>query len=58
MKVYFEFKEYVGVYNEMTGFLTVTNVFTKDAFTTTYANKYSAKRGFKRIVSEMRAKEV
>lgn len=58
MKVYFEFKGYVGVYSEETGFLTVTNVFTNDEFTTTYANKYTAKRGFKRIVSEMRAKEV
>lgn len=58
MKAYFEFKEYLGEYDEMTGFLKVTNVFTNDVFTRTYANKYTAKRGFKSIVSAMRAREV
>lgn len=58
MKVHFEFKEYFGEYDDMTGFLTVTNVYTGDVFTktyATYANKYTAKRGFERIVRNMRA---
>lgn len=52
MKVYFERKQYVGEYDEMTGFLSVTNVYTGDVYTCTYANKYTAKRGFERIVSD------
>lgn len=58
MKVYFNFKEYIGEYDEMTGFLTVTNAYSNDVFTKSYANKYTAKCGFERIVSEMRAKEM
>lgn len=57
MKVYFERKQYVGEYDEMTGFLSVKNVYTGNVYTQTYANKYSAKRGFERIVSDRLARE-
>lgn len=57
MKVYFNFKEYIGEYDEMTGFLTVTNAYSNDVFTKSYANKYTAKRGFERVVADMRATE-
>lgn len=57
MKVFFEFKHYLGEYDEMTGFLYVKNVYTNDVYARTYANKYSAKRGFERVVRYMCAKE-
>ena len=57
MKVFFEFKHYLGEYDEMTGFLYVKNVYTNDVYARTYANKYSAKRGFERVVIAMSAME-
>ena len=57
MTVYFEFKEYRGVYDEMTGFLKVTNAYYNDVYIKSYANKYTAKRGFENIVRYRRATE-
>lgn len=41
----------------MTGFLYVKNVYTNDVYARTYANKYSAKCGFERVVRDMCARE-
>lgn len=57
MKVYFERKNYLGEYDEEIGVLYVKNVYTNDVYARTYANKYSAKRGFERIVSYRLAME-
>ena len=57
MKTYFEHKHYLGEYDETTGFLYVKNVYTNDVYARTYVNKYSAKRGFERIVSYRLATE-
>ena len=53
MKTFFDNKEYLGEYNENTGVLTVTNVFTDTEVSKPYASKYTAKRGFERIVRKM-----
>lgn len=37
--------------------MTVTNAYSNDVFTKSYANKYTAKRGFERVVADMRATE-
>ena len=50
---YFDHKEYLGEYNENTGKLTVTNLYTDTEVSKNYANKYSAKRGFEHIVRKM-----
>lgn len=52
-QVFFDKLQYTGEYNEMSGKLIVTNVFTDDTVTHHYANKYTAKRGFERIVRRM-----
>lgn len=57
MKVYFAIKQYIGEYDEMTGFLYVKNVYANSVYARTYANRYSAKRGFERIVAVMQATE-
>ena len=49
----FDHRQYIGEYNEMSGILTVTNVYTDKTVQRKYANKYSAKRGFERIVAKM-----
>lgn len=41
-----------GTYNTMTGILYVTTCYTSEIVFKHYANKYNAKRGFKRIVRE------
>ena len=50
---YFEHKEYLGEYNENTGRLTVTNIYTGADVSKQYASKYTAQRGFERIVRKM-----
>ncbi len=52
-RYFFDKLQYTGEYNEMSGKLIVTNVFTDDTVTHHYANKYTAKRGFERIVRMM-----
>ena len=52
-KVFFDHLQYEGEYDEMSGLLTVTNVFTDKTVSKHYANKYTAKRGFERIVRKM-----
>ena len=53
MKTYFDYKQYIGEYNEMTSTLTVTNVYTDEEVNKTYSSKYTAKRGFECIVRKM-----
>lgn len=55
MKTYFDHKQYIGEYNEMTGALTVTNAYTGEIYIKSYSSKYTAKRGFERIVRMLRA---
>lgn len=52
-QVFFDKLQYTGEYNEMSDKLIVTNVFTDVTVTHHYANKYTAKRGFERIVRMM-----
>lgn len=52
-EIYFDHKQYIGEYNEMSGILTVTNLYTDKMAQRKYADKYSAKRGFERIVAKM-----
>ena len=55
MKAYFDYKQYIGEYNEMTSTLTVTNVYTDEEVNKKYSSKYAAKRGFERIVRMLSA---
>ena len=57
MKTFFDHKDYLGEYNENTGVLTVTNAFTDAEVSKQYASKYTAQRGFERIVRKMMANE-
>lgn len=52
-KVFFDHLQYAGEYYEMSGKLTVINVYTGAEVSKQYANKYTAKRGFERIVRQM-----
>ena len=56
-KVFFDHLQYDGEYDEMSGKLTVTNVFTDAEVSKQYANKYTAKKGFERIVRQMMENE-
>lgn len=56
-KVFFGFLQYDGEYDEMSGKLTVFNVYTGEEVSKQYANKYTAKVGFMRIVRKMMANE-
>lgn len=53
MKVNFDYKQYLGVYNKTAGILTVINVYTYEKVSKKYSSKYTAKRGFERIVRKM-----
>jgi hypothetical protein len=50
---YFDNEEYHGEYNENSGTLTITNSYTGEIYIAHYCNKYTAKRGFGRIVRDM-----
>ena len=52
-KVFFGFLQYDGEYDEMSGKLIVFDVYTGKEVIKQYANKYTAKRGFERIVRKM-----
>lgn len=56
-KVFFDHFQYDGEYDERSGLLTVSNVFTDKTVSKHYANKYTAKRGFMTIVRHMQKVE-
>ena len=56
-KVFFGHIQYDGEYNDMSGLLTVSNALTDKTVSKHYANKYTAKRGFMRIVRHMQKVE-
>lgn len=56
-KVFFDHIQYDGVYDEMSGLLTVINLYTDKTVSKYYANKYTAKRGFMTIVRHLQELE-
>lgn len=57
METNFDFKQYLGVYNDVTGVLRVINVYTDEVFVKAYANKHSARRGFVRLMKMLEMKK-
>ena len=51
--LYFDYKQFIGEYNEISGYLSVINVYTDEEVNKRYSSKYAAKRGFERIVRKM-----